>query len=86
MDADVTIVGLAGGTLPFTMGALPWDASLTMPYWGTQVELIEVLDLARAGLLHAHVERFPLDRVEEVYERLREGAIDGRAVVVPAAA
>lgn len=47
------------------------------------VELMEVLELARQGKIRAHVERFPLDRVEEAYERLREGRLDGRAVIVP---
>jgi D-arabinose 1-dehydrogenase-like Zn-dependent alcohol dehydrogenase len=33
--------------------------------------------------IRAHVERFPLDQVSEVYDRLRAGHIDGRAVVTP---
>jgi propanol-preferring alcohol dehydrogenase len=47
------------------------------------IELMEVLELAQRGLIHAHVERFPLERVAEAYERLREGSLDGRAVIVP---
>jgi alcohol dehydrogenase, propanol-preferring len=34
VDSDVTIIGLAGGTLPVRFGALPWEAAVTMPYWG----------------------------------------------------
>jgi propanol-preferring alcohol dehydrogenase len=56
---------------------------LTIPYWGTAVELMEVLNLARAGEIHGHVERFGLDRVEDAYARMREGALDGRAVICP---
>jgi alcohol dehydrogenase, propanol-preferring len=81
--SDVTIVGLAGGKIEYAFGALPFDATLTVPYWGSAIELIEVLDLARAGKIAPHVERFPLDRVEEAYARLREGALDGRAVICP---
>jgi propanol-preferring alcohol dehydrogenase len=44
---------------------------------------MEVLDLARAGKIRAHVERFPLDRVEDAYERMRNGNLDGRAVICP---
>jgi propanol-preferring alcohol dehydrogenase len=42
-----------------------------------------VIELARTGRIHAHVERFPLDSVADVDEQLRRGEIDGRAVVCP---
>jgi len=80
---DIEIVGLAGGTLQCRFGAVPFDATISIPYWGTTVELMEVLELARRGAIRAHVERFPLDRVEEAYQRLREGSLQGRAVIVP---
>jgi propanol-preferring alcohol dehydrogenase len=80
---DVTVVGLAGGKIEFAFGALPFDATLTVPYWGSAVELMEVLDLARAGKIRAHVERFPLERAADAYQRLREGTLDGRAVICP---
>jgi alcohol dehydrogenase, propanol-preferring len=82
-DGEVTVVGLAGGTLPFQFGALPWDCAITVPYWGSAVELIEVLELARRGAIKAHVERFALDQVGDAYERLRQGTLDGRGVIVP---
>ena len=40
-------------------------------------------DLARAGKIRAHIERFGLDRVEDAYTRMREGSLDGRAVICP---
>jgi alcohol dehydrogenase, propanol-preferring len=82
-ESHLTVVGLAGGSFEFEFGALPFESQLTIPYWGTAIELMEVLDLAREGRIRAHVERFPLERVEEAYERLREGRIDGRAVICP---
>jgi propanol-preferring alcohol dehydrogenase len=82
-EGHLTVVGLAGGKLEFAFGALPFESQLTIPYWGTAVELGEVLDLARAGKIHAHVERFGLDRVEDAYARMREGSLDGRAVICP---
>lgn len=83
MGGDVEIVGLAGGVLQYQFGAVAYDATISIPYWGTMIELMEVLELARQGVIRAHVERFPLDRVGEAYERLREGSLDGRAVIVP---
>ena len=63
----VRIIGLAGGTLPLASGALPFDCSLSMAFWGSVVELLEVLELARAGTIRAHTERFALDDVASAY-------------------
>jgi alcohol dehydrogenase, propanol-preferring len=75
--------GAGGGTFQFGFGALPFECQITLPYWGSGVELMEVLDLARAGKIRAHVERFSLDRVSDAYEAIREGRLDGRAVICP---
>lgn len=83
VDSDVTIIGLAGGTLPVRFGGLPWEAAVTMPYWGTRGELIEVIALSQAGRIRPHVETFPLGEALEVYQRLRDGRITGRAVLLP---
>jgi propanol-preferring alcohol dehydrogenase len=82
-DGEVTVVGLAGGSLPFRFGALPFDCAITLPYWGSAVELMEVLELARQGKIRARVQRFPLGQVADAYTQLREGKIDGRAVITP---
>lgn len=83
VEGDVTIVGLGGGTLPVGFGALPYEVSVTSPYWGSRAELIEVLDLARAGAVDVHVETYSLDEAPEAYERLHAGRVEGRAVVLP---
>ncbi len=82
-EGNVTIVGAGGGSFAWRFGALAPEAALTNIYWGTGVDLIEVLELARRGAIRAHIERFPLDRVEEAYDRLRAGTLRGRAVIVP---
>jgi propanol-preferring alcohol dehydrogenase len=79
----LTIVGLGGGTLPVSFFGVPYECSIATTYWGTHGELREVLALARAGRLHVNVERFPLERAIEAYDRLRAGTIAGRAVVTP---
>ncbi|MGR6998176.1 zinc-binding dehydrogenase [Yinghuangia aomiensis] len=53
------------------------------PYWGSRAELIEVLDLARAGSVKVHVETYGIDEAPKAYERLHEGKIRGRAVILP---
>ena len=39
--------------------------------------------LAEAGKIRTQVELFPLEQAPEVYQRLRDGKIHGRAVVTP---
>jgi propanol-preferring alcohol dehydrogenase len=79
----VTLVGIGGGSIPFGFFNVPYEASLATTYWGSITELMEVLALAEAGRIRAHVERFGLDDAVGVYERLAAGRIDGRAVIVP---
>jgi propanol-preferring alcohol dehydrogenase len=83
MNGRIEIVGIGGGTLATGFFSTPYGATVRAPYWGTRAELIEVLDLARAGAIHVEVERFTLDEAPEAYRRLHEGTIRGRAGVVP---
>lgn len=80
---DIAIVGLAGGALPVGFGTLPFEVRVSAPFWGTRAELAEVIALARAGRIRAHVERFSLEDARRAYDALRAGRLDGRAVVVP---
>jgi alcohol dehydrogenase, propanol-preferring len=81
--AHVTVVGIGGGTFGFGFFSLPYEASLATTYWGTLPELSEVLDLARRGLVKAHVQRFGLDAAGDAYDALGAGELEGRAVIVP---
>ncbi|EOM74596.1 zinc binding alcohol dehydrogenase [Rhodococcus rhodnii LMG 5362] len=82
---DVSIVGLGDGKAAARVGywAQPHEVSVRAPYWGSRSELIEVLDLARDGVLDVAVERFSLDDGTEAYRRLAANELRGRAVVVP---
>ena len=79
----VMVIGVGGGTLEYRFNTLPSDASLTHPYWGSAIELAEVLELARSGHITAHAEHFPLERVADAYERMQNGTLSGRAVITP---
>lgn len=80
---DVTIVGIAGGTFPFTFFSQGYEISLQTTYWGSKPELIEVLDLASRGLVHAEYTKYSLDDSIKAYHDLRDGKVKGRAVIVP---
>jgi len=79
-----TIVGLGGGRHDFRHGSTPYGTSMSIPYWGSRVELMDVIAMARAGRIHAETTEFPLTEAVDVYARLKAGQITGRAVLVPA--
>jgi len=82
-EGDVTIVGIGGGALAVGFGRIAYDVAVRTPYWGSRSELIEVLDLARAGSIEVEIETYSLDEAPKAYERLHEGKIRGRAVILP---
>ena len=57
---------------------------MSIPYWGSRVELMEVIAMARDGRIHAETTEFPLTEAVEVFARLKAGQITGRAVLIPA--
>ncbi|MDO8383857.1 MAG: NAD(P)-dependent alcohol dehydrogenase [Microbacterium sp.] len=77
------LVGLAGGSFPFSFFSLPSEAAVMTSNWGTRNELEEVLALARSGRLISTIEQHPLEDINEVFARLAAGQIPGRAVLTP---
>jgi propanol-preferring alcohol dehydrogenase len=83
MSGHISLVGIGGGTLPMAFGTLPFEWSLSKPSWGSLPDLHEVVALAREGSIEIEVERFGLEDAIDGYRRLRDGTVDGRAVVLP---
>lgn len=83
----VSQIGLAGGwarlkPLDNSRFEVQFEATLR----GTIKELREVIALAESGRLTTiPIEVAPLDRINDVYRRLKAGDIAGRAVIAPAA-
>ena len=75
-----TIVGLGGGRHDFHHGSTPYGTTMSIPYWGSRGELMA---MARDGRIHPEVTEFPLDQAVEVYDKLKAGQIQGRAVLIP---
>jgi propanol-preferring alcohol dehydrogenase len=80
---DLTLVGIAGGTLPVSFLGVPYEISIQTTYWGSRPELIEVLDLAARGLVTPRIVQFGLDDAVSAYRQLGAGTVQGRAVIVP---
>ena len=81
----VVQVGLAGGTAHVTaLKSVKPEVSVSVSWWGNIRELREVLALAESGrLTPIPLEFWPLDRINEVYERVKHGEVAGRAVLTP---
>ncbi|HET9692066.1 MAG TPA: alcohol dehydrogenase catalytic domain-containing protein [Acidimicrobiales bacterium] len=80
---DLTLVGIAGGSHPFSYVTVPREASLQSTYWGSRTELAEVLELGARGLLRPTTTVTDLDGAPAAYRAMAAGEVDGRVVVVP---
>ena len=81
--SHLTLVGLAGGSIPFNFFAVPYECSVATTYWGSVPELMEVVSLAEAGRIKSRIETFPLERATEACDLMRAGRLIGRAVIEP---
>jgi alcohol dehydrogenase, propanol-preferring len=83
IEGEIRVVGIGGGALRVGIQTTAWDVGVRAPYWGSRSELLEVLALARRGVIGVTVQQFSLDDAPHAYELLKAGQITGRAVIVP---
>jgi alcohol dehydrogenase, propanol-preferring len=83
----VSQIGLAGGVARMkVLENTPFEVQFEATLWGTIKELREVIALAETGqLAPIPIELAPLERINDVYARLKRGDILGRAVITPVA-
>ncbi len=87
-DGVYQLVGIGGGQVPvgaaprFGVG-WPWGASVRTSYGGTKSDLLGCVALAHSGQLTVDVETFALDDALTAFDRLEQGSITGRAVLIP---
>lgn len=79
----VSLVGEAGGRYEFSFRHMPVEATLTTTGWGSLADLGAVVSLAKRGRMKWHVERMPLADAAAAHDRLAEGRVTGRIVLVP---
>lgn len=80
---DLTIVGIGGGTLPVSFFSVPYEVSIQTTYWGSRPELAEVLSMGARGMIGSEISTYSLDNAAQAYQDLKDGKIQGRAVVIP---
>ncbi len=81
----VVQVGLAGGTAQVTaLKTVKPEVSVSVSWWGNIRELREVIALVESGrLTPIPLEFWPLDKINDVYDRVKRGEVAGRAVLTP---
>ncbi len=79
----VQLIGAAGGVFPYHLWATKWEVQVSSSMWGSLSDLREVIALAGHGVLRPRLTTFSFDRTPDAYHALREGTLDGRAVVLP---
>ena len=79
----IVVVGLGGGTLPYSFLGVRAECTVTCSYWGSDNDFREVLALARGGHIRPVVRRYPLEQVNEALDSLERGEVHGRAVITP---
>ena len=83
--ARLVLVGLFGGELKLALVTMPTRAyRLIGSYTGTLSDMIELVSLARRGIIKPVVSnRFKLDQATDALTMLKEGKILGRGVINP---
>src|SRR5438874_1209862 len=83
--ARLVLVGLFGGELKLSLVSMPTRAyRLIGSYTGTLSEMVELVSLAKRGIIKPVVSnRFKLSQTTEALRMLRDGKIIGRGVINP---
>ncbi len=80
----LVLVGLFGNQITFPLVPLVINEySVIGSLWGNYNELREVIDLAKKKIIKHSIQKFPLNRINEVISLLKDGKIIGRAVIIP---
>jgi alcohol dehydrogenase, propanol-preferring len=77
----ISLVGEGGGRLPFSFESPPVEVSVTTTAWGSLDDLRAVVTLAPT--LRWDVETLPLSDAPVALQRLADGHVRGRLVLVP---
>jgi len=82
-QGSVVIAGIAGHPYEWNFYKAPYEAKLSNTYWGTIEDLHDVVDLYRDGKITSNIETYSLEGGLEAYQKLVDGTLSARAVIVP---
>lgn len=80
----VVLVGLMGRSVPFPVTeAVLNEFNMMGSLWGNYNELKEVIELAKMKKLKSEIIQYKLDDANNVLDMLKQGKVNGRAVLIP---
>ncbi|MCS7143394.1 MAG: NAD(P)-dependent alcohol dehydrogenase [Archaeoglobaceae archaeon] len=80
----LVLVGIGGGQVSMTWNPiLPSEVSYTTVYWGSILELREVVELAERGRIQIKSEKIGFDDLLRTFERMERGELESRVVLCP---
>ena len=79
----ITVVGIGPGSFPMGYLQVPRGLSASTVFWGAISDLAEVVALAGTGAVRSDIETFSMQDAPLAYQKLRDGRLEGRAVIVP---
>lgn len=80
-----TVVGIAGKDYPWNWYTSAYESTLANTYWGSIEDLYDVVELYKAGKISTKITHCTFDDILDAYQRLVDGTMEGRAVLVPTA-
>ncbi|WP_067904325.1 NAD(P)-dependent alcohol dehydrogenase [Nocardia vaccinii] len=83
---DIVLIGGPSGSLAVNHSTIKRDTTVTRGGMGSISELHEVVALAEQGAIEMVSEMYEFDDIERAYGQLREGRINGRAIISVSAA
>lgn len=83
LQSAVVFIGAGDGHAKVGFGITPWEMEVSNSLWGTRLELMELVEMAKRQPLEIRTTPFPLELAPMAYRMLNERKIDGRAVCVP---
>jgi len=78
-----SIVGFGGVVVHPSVAFVSGETAITGNLVGNWIDLWELLQLHGRGAVTLRTETYPLEDVNEVLNKLREGEVTGRAVLIP---
>jgi NAD+-dependent secondary alcohol dehydrogenase Adh1 len=78
-----SLVGYGGSLGLASISLVAAESTISGNLVGSWVDLWELMQLHARGGLRLVTETYPLEQVNDVLDRLREGEVVGRAVLVP---
>jgi propanol-preferring alcohol dehydrogenase len=82
-DGVLVLIGEAGGRISLGIDDSALESWFTTVAWGSRQDLRDVVRIAGRRRLAWAVEAVPLRDVAAAHERLRQGRVAGRLVLVP---